>query len=83
MDTARRDFERKIYQECDEEDRREYQSAVEPLVRPIPFEDYVADCGNPECGWKGLASECVTPKHQLDEVLCPMCHDVTEPANEI
>ena len=61
----------------------ETQSVVQPLVRPLPFEDYVADCCNADCGWKGLASECVTPKHDTNEILCPKCHEITEPANEI
>ncbi len=44
--------------------------------------DYAVDCNNPDCGWTGMASRCVTPKHVPEELLCPECHETVEPVGE-
>lgn len=31
------------------------------------------------CSWSGFTADCVTPKHQPDVFLCPVCYEVTEP----
>lgn len=43
------------------------------------LKDCQALCCNEECGWQGLASECV----MLGAIgpLCPECHEVTEQAD--
>lgn len=44
-------------------------------------EDFLTQCNNEECGWEGLASETVHPKHDPETQLCPKCHETTEPAD--
>lgn len=46
------------------------------------YEDFVVDCCNEKCAWSGLASDCVTPKHEPDHLLCPECYKVVEPVGE-
>lgn len=45
-------------------------------------EDYLVECCNEDCGWGGLKSETVSPKHDATRQLCPECHEVTEPVDD-
>lgn len=38
------------------------------------------ECCNDECGWEGLESEAVHPKHDPDFFCCPECHERVYPA---
>lgn len=38
----------------------------------------VAHCCNAECQWAGAVSDCLTPKHEPRELLCPVCNEVVE-----
>ncbi len=33
------------------------------------------ECMSDECGWVGLMSDCLHPKHDPDNLLCPKCHE--------
>ena len=46
---------------------------------PDDCEDYTVDCCNEDCGWTGLKSETVHHKHDTAMLLCPECHETTEP----
>ncbi len=39
-------------------------------------------CCNPNCCWAGDESECVTPHHEPEHLLCPDCYEVVEDAKE-
>lgn len=36
------------------------------------------ECNAAACGWRGAATDCVTPKHVPEMLLCPECHETTE-----
>ena len=40
---------------------------------------YRVECCNSECNWEGFSTDCVTPKHESDHLLCPKCYEVVEP----
>ena len=35
-------------------------------------------CNNDRCGWDGDREDCVSPKHDLSQLLCPECHETVE-----
>lgn len=37
--------------------------------------DEQVECMSDVCSWAGLMSECVHPKHDPDNLLCPECHE--------
>ncbi len=41
-------------------------------------EELMRICSNPDCNWEGKDDECVHPKHSPEDLLCPLCHEVTE-----
>ena len=55
------------------------QTTASARTAGSPVDDYYVDCCNEECGWTGLRSETVHPKHCVEEQLCPVCTEVTEP----
>ena len=58
----------------------EAHSAPAPVeaMQKEPGKVVVAACIHLECGWFGLASETVHPKHAPKDLCCPDCHDTVE-----
>ena len=57
--------------------------ALRDLLQTVPQPPgptYYVDCCNAECGWTGLNTETVHPKHHPLDQMCPHCNEVTEPA---
>ena len=40
--------------------------------------NYPVICCNEECGWVGMAYECLRWKHDTGEIFCPECREVVE-----
>ncbi|NTW87800.1 MAG: hypothetical protein HGB26_01450 [Desulfobulbaceae bacterium] len=43
---------------------------------------YRVDCCNEECRWTGYNTDCSVQPHSPDNLLCPECHENTEPVAE-
>lgn len=54
-------------------------SAHQQQAHAISLTEESRECNNPDCGWVGPVAECVTPKHIPEMILCPECHETTEP----
>jgi hypothetical protein len=46
-----------------------------PPAPPVPTGDRWYVCNDDDCAWVGRLDETVHPKHEIDWVLCPDCHE--------
>lgn len=51
------------------------------LVSNTSDDSFWVDCRNDRCRWPGLSEDCVHPRHEPAELLCPDCCDVVEPCD--